>query len=122
MEAKNVLILGASDKIDRYSFKALKLLIEKGHFVFPVNPTIKSIDGITVYKSISDIDQKIHTVTIYMRPQRWKMYLQELISLRPERVICNPGTESYELEKELKDNEIVCIEACTLVLLRTNRF
>lgn len=122
MDIKNVAILGASDKIDRYSFKALKMLIESGHTVFPVNPTIDSINGISVYKSISDIDQKIHTITIYMRPEKWGMYLQDIIKLRPVRVICNPGTESHELEKELKDNGIACIEACTLVLLRTNRF
>ncbi len=122
MEAKNVVILGASDKIDRYSFKALKMLIEKGHSVFPVNPTIESIEGIAVYKSISDIDQKIHTVTIYMRPQKWSNYLQEILRLNPVRVICNPGTESSDLEKELSDNGIECIEACTLVLLRSNRF
>jgi predicted CoA-binding protein len=122
MESKNVVILGASDKTDRYSFKALKMLIENGHTVFPVNPTIESIDGIAVYKSILDIDQKIHTITIYMRPERWGMYLQEIIRLKPVRVICNPGTESSELEKELSDNGIECLEACTLVLLRSNRF
>lgn len=122
METKNVVVLGASDKIDRYAFKALKMLIENGYSVFPVNPTIESIDGIAVYKSILDIDQKIHTVTIYMRPQRWSKHLQEIIRLKPVRVICNPGTESSELEKELKDNGIECMEACTLVLLRTNRF
>lgn len=122
METKNVVILGASDKIDRYSFKALQMLIEKGHSVFPVNPTIESINGVKVYKSILDIDQKIHTVTIYMRPQRWSKYLQEIIRLKPVRVICNPGTESSELEKELSDNGIECMEACTLVLLRSDRF
>lgn len=122
MEAKNVVILGASDKIDRYAFMALKMLIEKGHSVFPINPTLELIDGIEVYKSISDIKQIIHTVTIYMRPQRWSQYLQEIIRLKPVRVICNPGTESSELEKKLKDNGIECIDACTLVLLRTNRF
>ncbi len=122
MEAKNVVILGASDKIDRYAYKALKMLIEKGCSVFPVNPNIESIDGIAVYKSILNIDQKIHTVSIYMRPQRWGQYLQDIIRLKPVRVICNPGTESSELEKKLKDNGIECIEACTLVLLRTNRF
>ncbi len=122
MEAKNVAILGASDKIDRYSFKALRMLIEKGHTVFPVNPIVESIDGIAVYKSILDIDQFIHTVTIYMRPQRWSQHLQEIIRVKPERVICNPGTESAELEKELKENGIDCINACTLVLLRTNQF
>lgn len=122
MESKNVIILGASKKIDRYSYKALKLLKEKGHSVYPVNPALDSIDGIPVYKSIKDIDQYIHTITLYMRPERWNQHLDDIIKIKPQRVICNPGTESDEQERKLKENGIDCIEACTLVLLRTNRF
>lgn len=122
MEAKNVIILGASNKKERYAYKALRMLQEKGHSVYPVNPALESIEGTTVYKSIQEIDNPIHTITIYMRPERWNVYLQDIILLKPVRVICNPGTESMELEEKLKENGIECIEACTLVLLRTNRF
>ncbi len=120
--SKRVAILGASNKPDRYAYKAFKMLIEKGYETLPINPIINSIDGIQVYKSISDIKDPIHTLTIYMNPQKWSQYLDDIVKMMPMRVICNPGTESTELEEKLRSSGIDCIEACTLVLLRTNRF
>ena len=37
----NVAVLGASNKPDRYSYKAIKLLQECGHHVFPVHPKLQ---------------------------------------------------------------------------------
>ncbi len=56
--SKNVIILGASDKEDRYAYRALKLLVRKGHSVFPVNPNLESIEEIPVYKNMLDVKRK----------------------------------------------------------------
>lgn len=119
---KKVAILGASDKPDRYAYKALKMLIEKSYQVFPINPSLQTIEGIKCYHNISDINETIHTLTIYMNPQRWGQLITDIIKLSPQRVVCNPGTESEEMEEKLIESGINCLEACTLVLLRTNRF
>ncbi|MCM8776521.1 MAG: CoA-binding protein, partial [Candidatus Omnitrophica bacterium] len=44
----NVAVIGASDKPDRYSYKAVKLLLERGHRVYPVHPRVKDIDCLAV--------------------------------------------------------------------------
>ena len=36
----NVAVLGASNKPERYSFKAVRLLREMGHTAFPVHPAL----------------------------------------------------------------------------------
>lgn len=41
-EQMNVAVLGASNKPERYSYQAVKLLAEKGHLVFPVHPAISN--------------------------------------------------------------------------------
>ena len=46
----------------------------------------------------------------------------QILKLKPKRVIFNPGTENSSLEKTLTDAGIAIEEACTLVLLRTNQF
>jgi hypothetical protein len=48
--------------------------------------------------------------------------MKQILDLKPNRVIFNPGTENPEFEKMLKDSNIEPIEACTLVMLRTNQF
>ncbi len=122
MAVQNVAILGASDKPERYANRALKLLLEKGHRVFPVHPRLQSIEGVPVYHSLKEIPEKIHTVTIYLNPVRTKSVLPEIIKLKPDRVIFNPGTEAPQLYEPLRKAGIDVEAACNLVLLKTNQF
>ena len=64
----------------------------------------------------------IHTVTLYINPRIQKEYYDYIVSLKPKRIIFNPGTENEEFEAIARKNNIEAIEACTLVLLRTNQF
>lgn len=118
---EKVAILGASNKPDRYAYKALKMLQEYGHTAIPINPAFDEIDGTQVRKTLEDISD-IDTVTLYMNPQRLAEQVDRLIHLKPRRVIFNPGTESKEIEQKLESAGIKTLEACTLVLLRTNQF
>lgn len=64
----------------------------------------------------------IHTVTLYIGPERQPEYYEFLIQLNPKRVIFNPGTENSELAEILEKNGIETLEACTLVMLNTGQF
>lgn len=118
----NVAILGASDDESRYSNKALHLLTENQHHVFPIHPSLKEISGHKVYKDLQSLPEKIHTLTMYVRPEISTTLKEQIIKLHPVRVIFNPGTENRSLAEELEGNGIQTEEACTLVLLRTHQF
>ena len=120
-----VAIIGASDKPDRYAYRAQQMLMDDGHETFPVSLSGQDILGRTVYRSaleIPDSDRPIHTATLYVSPERFAPVADEVIDLRPERVIFNPGTESAEIEERFREAGIEVIEACTLVLLATEQF
>jgi hypothetical protein len=119
---ETVVIVGASDKPDRYSNKAQKLLTRYGHTVIPVHPILTNIDGVTVYPKLEAVQQPIDTVTMYVGPDRSAPLTAALIALNPKRVIFNPGSESAELQTALNQAGIKTEEACTLVLLNTNQF
>ena len=119
---QNVAILGASQKTERYSYKALKMLEEHDHRVYPVHPTLKEIEGHAVYANLGEINDKIDTLTVYVSPKWIKDMIPAIVALKPGRVILNPGTESEELKDELSSAGIPFQEACTLVLLRTGQF
>ncbi len=118
----NVAILGASAKPERYANKAQVLLAEHGHRVFPVSPTGADILGVEGYSSVSEISEKIDTLTLYLGPDRLAPLIDEIISAKPGRVIFNPGTESKEAITAFEKAGITCEEACTLVLLQTGSF
>ena len=43
---KTVVVLGASSNPERYSYKAIALLLEKGDHVIPIHPKEKEIQAI----------------------------------------------------------------------------
>lgn len=118
----NVAIVGASDKPERYAYKAMTLLEEKGHRVFPVNPALKMIGGRTVYSAATEIGERIDTVTVYVRQEISSKIAEEILSLKPQRIIFNPGAENPDLAKRAEDEGIDVCDACTLVMLSTGQF
>ena len=118
----NVAIIGASHKPERYAYKAQVMLMENGHTVFPVSNNGRDILGKTGYRSIKDLPLPIDTVTLYVNPERHEAIKEELVALKPRRIIFNPGTESHTLEKLYQSHGIHTEQACTLVLLSTNQF
>ncbi len=93
----NVAVLGASNNPDRYSYLAVKLLVENDYHVFPVNPTEQAIDGIPCYPNLSAIPDPLDTITIYVSEKNSTPLIEEIIASRPRRVILNPGAENAAL-------------------------
>ena len=117
-----VAVLGASRKPARYSNQALRLLKSHGYRVIPVHPKIAEIEGIAVSPGLCMIRERVHTLTLYIGPERSRDMMHDIIELNPARVIFNPGTESKELQESLRSHHIECIHGCTLVMVRTGQF
>ena len=122
MKSQIVAVLGASHKPERYSNQAVRLLKEHNYPVIPISPAFDTIEDLPAVKKISEIENPVHTLTLYMNPKRLEPLTKEIISLNPKRVIFNPGTESPSLQKALDQAGIQWLEACTLVMLKTNQF
>ena len=122
MSDKKTAVLGASIKPERYSNKAVRMLIAHGHAVIPVHPQQKEIEGIAAVASVDELPKGIDTITVYLSPETSQKMADELIAVAPRRVIFNPGAESPELEKRLAEAGIEVERACTLVLLQTGQY
>jgi len=118
---KKTLVLGASTNPARYSYKAIKMLQRFGHPVVAVGRKEEELDGVAITKEQVGFEN-VDTVTLYLNPINQKEYYDYIVSLNPDRVIFNPGTENPELYDLLKKNDIEIEVACTLVMLSTNQF
>ena len=117
-----VAVLGASTNEGRYSFKAVRMLKEHGHNPIPVHPAGHMVDGIAAAKQLADIVDDIDTLTIYVNPKISGGEFDNILNLKPRRVVFNPGAENFELADKLRDAGFEVVEACTLVMLRTGQF
>lgn len=120
--SKNVAVVGATDDPAKYANRALKMLESHGYNPIPVNPAKEMIDGKKVYPSLRDIPEPIDTVTLYVRPAVSSALKDDILAVKPKRLIMNPGTENEELAKTSEENGIEVKRACTLVMLQTRQF
>ena len=116
-----VLVLGASTNEERYSNRAIKMLLQYHHTVFAIGKREGKVANVEIKKGPVFFEH-IHTVTLYLNPKNQEEYLDYILSLKPKRVIFNPGSENLELKKLLATNKIEFEDACTLVMLRTGQF
>lgn len=118
---KKTLVIGASTNPNRYSNMAINKLVNYGHSVVAIGLKKGIVAGVEIDTEHPNYDA-IDTVTLYMNPQRQVDYYDYIISLRPKRVIFNPGTENPEFYKLLKQHDIESEVACTLVLLSIDQY
>ncbi len=120
---KKTVIIGASANPSRYAYIAAGMLTEYGHEIVPVGIKKGEVFG----KSILDIRQKppvegVDTVTMYVGTRNQTAWYDYIMSLRPKRVIFNPGTENPEFMRRVEEAGTEVLEACTLVMLRSRQY
>jgi predicted CoA-binding protein len=119
---RNVAVLGASPKPERYSNEALRLLARYDYRPIPVNPAVEEIEGLICFPTLAEIGQPVHTITLYLGPARSTPLIEEIVAANPQRIIMNPGAENDALAEAASSAGIEVVEGCTLVMLRTGLF
>ncbi|MCF8374091.1 MAG: CoA-binding protein [Bacteroidales bacterium] len=118
---EKTMVVGASTNPERYAYKAVFALKDKGHSVVPLGIRKGKIDGLTIEQGRPDYSN-IHTVTLYIGAFVQESYIDYILGLKPKRVIFNPGTENQDFFFRCEQNNIEAVEACTLVMLATNQY
>ncbi len=121
MEKKKTLVLGASENPARYSYLAINRLKNNDHPVVAIGRRKGKVAGVEIDKEKTPFTG-IDTVTLYLNAANQKEYYDYIISLHPNRIIFNPGTENDELAELANFNNIKTLEACTLVMLSTGQY
>jgi len=115
------LVLGASENPDRYSNKTILNLRSKGLEVVAIGRRPGKVRDVEIQAQQVKTDD-IDTVTLYLNPLHQKPYYDYIVSLKPRRIIFNPGAENEELERIAAKEGIDILEACTLVMLNTGQY
>lgn len=120
---KKTLVVGATANPGRYAFLAARMLSDYGHEFVPIGIKKETVLG----REILNLREKpplenIDTITLYIGPQNQPEWYDYLLSLKPKRIIFNPGTENEAFEKMAEDKNIEVVEGCTLVMLRTSQY
>ena len=118
---KKTLVIGASTNPSRYSFMAINRLVNNGHPTVAVGLREGEVNGVKIHAEkfpFEDVD----TVTLYLNAKRQEDYYEYILSLKPKRVIFNPGTENPEFYKMLQEKGIEFENSCTLILVSSQQY
>ncbi len=118
---KKTLVIGASTNPNRYSYLAIQRLVHAQEPVVALGLKNGNVEGVEIETEKLPFEN-VDTVTLYIGAKHQPEYYNYIVSLKPRRVIFNPGTENAEFYTILKDNNIEVEVACTLVLLSTNQY
>ena len=123
MSNYKTIVLGATTNPTRYAYLATQRLLDSKIEAIPVGIRKGNAAGIPIRNDLPIIED-VHTITLYLNAEVQKTYYDYILSLKPQRVIFNPGTENTELygilKRELPETKIEI--ACTLVLLSIENY
>ncbi|HEX9650322.1 MAG TPA: CoA-binding protein [Cyclobacteriaceae bacterium] len=116
-------VVGASPDAFRYSYKAIKSLLDHHNQVIALGIREGAVFG----QPILDIRERpiikeVDTLTIYVSAPNLADYEDYLLSLNPGRIIFNPGAENATLQKKANHLGIKTINDCTLVMLSVGAY
>jgi hypothetical protein len=119
---KVTLVLGASANPDRYSYKAILSLNRRNIPVIAIGKREAEMGTWKIHKGKPDNIGPVHTITMYMNEKNQEDYHDFILSLKPKRIIFNPGTCNPELTCLAENSGIEVVEDCMLIMLNTSRF
>lgn len=118
---KTTLVLGASPNPLRFSHKMVKSLIRHGENVVAVGFREGEILGIKIQTGQPEL-KNIHTIALYIGPKGQEPIINYILSLHPERIVFNPGTENEKLMKLARENGIEVVTDCALIMLNSGKY
>ena len=111
---KTVAVIGATANPAKFGNKSVRAHLRAGYTVYPVHPQEKTVEGLTVYKSIRDVPEPLDRVTVYIPPGALLQILPDIAAKKPGEFFLNPGTESAEVVEKAKTLGLTPIQACSI--------
>jgi uncharacterized protein len=115
MSKPTIAILGASADRAKFGNKAIRAYQQQGYEVFPVNPKGGEIEGLTVYKTLSEIPRHLNRVSVYLPPHIGVTALDDVAAKGCDELWLNPGSDGPEVISKARELGLEPIIACSIV-------
>lgn len=113
-----IAVVGASSDRSKYGNVAVRSYREAGYEVFPVHPKETEIEGLKVYRLVTEIPAALDRVSVYLPPQIGMKVIEEIARKGTKELFLNPGSESDELVAKARSLGLNVIVACSITALR----
>ena len=112
---KTVAVIGASSDRTKFGNKAVRAFQQTGYKVFPVHPAQTEVEGLPVFKSITDVPERPNIVSVYLGPDRLVGVLPDIATRGCDELWLNPGTVSAEVLSKARELGLKTRELCSIL-------
>ena len=112
-------VVGASRDRAKYGNKVLRAFIQAKRPAYPVNPTADIVEQLAAYRSLGDLPEPVHGISIITPPEVTEAIVRQAGELGIRHVWMQPGAESdaaIDLAGQLGMN-LIAGGPCLLVVL-----
>lgn len=114
-------MIGASPKPARPSNRVMRYLIDKGHTVYPINPTCAGdkIHGQKVLTSVTEVPEPIHMVDIFRRSKLAGNAVNDAIAVGASTIWMQLGVMDETAAKRAEEAGLtVIMDRCPVIEYR----
>jgi len=112
---KIIAVVGLSSKPDRASHVVSEYMQKQGYRIIPVYPKEEKILGEKVYRSLSEIKERVDAVVIFRRSEEVLAIVKEAIKLKPAVIWMQEGIINEEAAQLARKSNIdVVMDKCIL--------
>lgn len=116
MAQKRFAVVGATDNPEKYGNQIVKNLKNRGYKVYPVNPRLKRVEGLTCYPELAVIPVKVDIVDFVVPPEETKDILKQCQELGLKNIWLQPGSESEAAIAFCNENKLrVVHDVCVIM-------
>ncbi|HUT68483.1 MAG TPA: CoA-binding protein [Dehalococcoidales bacterium] len=116
MAQKKFAIVGATDNPEKYGNQILNNLKNRNYEVYPVNPRLKTVEGMKCYANLSELPVKVDVVDFVVPPAATEAILKECLELGLDRIWLQPGSESETAIRFCRENNLKVVhDVCVMM-------
>lgn len=111
-------VLGATHRKEKFGYKIFRHMVDHGYIVYPINPNLEEIDGITCYPSVESLPE-IPDVVDFVVPE--KIGLQALDECKKKGVSIiwlQPGADTKAVLAKAKELQFEVVQDCVLIQVK----
>ena len=110
----NIAVVGISEKPERPSNMVARYLLQEGFTIYPVNPVLKEVLGITCFPSLSSIPaeqrEKIEIVNIFRKSADVPPVVDEAIAIGAKVIWMQSGIANEDAAKKARNAGLLVVE------------
>ncbi|MBY0586522.1 CoA-binding protein [bacterium] len=112
---RTAVILGANALRSRFSNKSVRAHLLAGFDVYPVHPRETEVESLRCYPNLDAVPRPIDRISLYVPPAVGLQEAEAIIRAGAKEVWLNPGTESPELIRKLREHSVDVRIGCSII-------